>query len=148
MATYSPSDLITKPLPAADGCAVIYNGKVTATSNTATGDIIRFAVIPAGTEVADVLVKTTTSFGTTAPCTIRLASVDGASDAIHGASGTTATLVAAGSTALQTAGNTVQAITPVQTKSDCFLECLMGTVSGGAQGVAVATLHGMGYGAR
>lgn len=148
MATYAPADLITKPLPAADGCAVVYHGKVTASSNAATGDIIRFCVVPAGTEVADVLVKTTTSFGTTAPCTIRLASIDGASDAVIGASGATATLVAAGSTALQTAGNTVQAVTPVTTKVDCYLECLMGTVSGGAQGVAVVTVHGMGYGAR
>ena len=148
MATYAPADLITKPLPAADGCAVVYNGKVTATSNAATGDVIRFCVVPAGTEVADVLVKTTTSFGTTAPCTIRLASVDGTSDAVIGASGATADLVAAGSTALQTAGSTVQPVTPVLTKSDCFLECLMGTVSGGAQGVAIATVYGMALGAR
>lgn len=148
MATYNPSDLITKPLRAADGCAVVYNGKVTATSNTATADIIRFCVVPAGTEVNDVLIKTTTTFGTTAPCTIRLASVDGTSAAIIGAAGATADLVAAGSTALQTVGNTVQPVTPVLTKSDCFLECLMGTVSGGGQGVAVATVHGMALGAR
>jgi len=148
MATYSPADLITKPLPAADGCAVVYSGKVTATSNTATADIIRFCVVPAGTEVADVLVKTTTSFGTTAPCTIRLASIDGTSAAVIGAAGATADLVGAGSTALQTVGNTVQPVTPVTTKSDCFLECLMGTVSGGAQGVGIVTVHGMAYGAR
>lgn len=148
MATYAPADLITKQLPAADGCAVVYSGKVTATSNAATGDVIRFCVVPAGTELADVFVKTTTSFGTTAPCTIRLASVDGASVPIIGGSGTTADLVAAGSTALQTAGSTVQPVTPVTTNVDCFLECLMGTVSGGAQGVAIVTAHGMGYGAR
>ena len=148
MATYAPADLITKSLPSGGGGLYGYHGKITASSNAATGDIMRFCVVPAGTEMIDVFVKTITSFGTTAPCTIRLASIDGASDAIAGASGATATLVAAGSTALQTAGNTVQAITPVTTKADCYLECLMGTVSGGAQGVAVVTVHGMGYGAR
>jgi hypothetical protein len=148
MPTYAPADLITKPLPSADGCGVVYHGKATATSAAQTGDIVRFCVIPAGTELTDVLVKTTTAFGTTAPCTIRLASIDGSSDAVIGASGATATLVGAGSTALQTVGNTVQPVTPVQVKSDCFLECLLGTVGTGAQGVATVTAYGMAYGAR
>lgn len=148
MATYAPSDLNSKPLPAAQGQAVVYSGKVTATSNAATADVMRFAKIPAGTELTDVFVKTTTSFGTTAPCTVRLASCDGSSVPTIGGSGTTTTLVAAGSTCLQTAGNVILATDVVTTKVDCWLECLMGTVSSGAQGVANVTAHGMAYGAR
>lgn len=148
MATYSPADLITKPIVAADGCAAHYTGKVTATSNAATADVIRFCVVPAGSSIRSLIVSTATSFGTTAPCTIRLASVDGASDAVIGASGTTATLVAAGSTALQTVGDTAKAVDSVLTKVDCFLECLMGTVSGGAQGVATVDVGVMAQGAR
>lgn len=151
MATYSASDLANKVVVAATGQAAIYDGKLETADQAAvaaTGDVVRFCKIPAGTRLSALSFNTTTSFGTTAPSTVRLASVDGASDAIIGATGTTATLVAAGSTVLQTVGRAEAAFHPVVTKSDCFLECLFGTVSSGAKGVASAVAMGMAEGAR
>ncbi len=154
MATQAAADLNSKNIVAADGCAVFYDGKLETTDQAAvcaTADVVRFMRVPAGTRVSSLSFNTTTSFGTTAPCTIRLAAVDGVSDAIIDATGsieTTATLVAAGSTVLQTAGRAEAAFHPVTTKVDCFLECLMGTVASGAKGVASAVLGGMAEGAR
>jgi hypothetical protein len=138
MATYANSDINTKPIVAGQGCAVVYDGGVTCTSNCATGDVLRFMLIPAGTRLCEININVTTAFGTGAPITLRLSPVNG---------DTATTLVAAGDTVLNTINKKDMVFSPTTVTKDSYLEGLVGTVNTGAAGVATATALGMAFGA-
>lgn len=139
MPTYKPVDINTKPVQSGDGEAVIYDGKVVPGVATATGDIIRFMRVPAGTRLCDIAIRVVTAFGATAPCTLQLQPVDGTAATV---------LVAAGDTVLATVNRKPMVFEPMTVAKDSFLECLVGTVVTGAAGVATCTAHGMSLGAK
>jgi hypothetical protein len=141
--TFAPADLNSKPIPAGQGEAVIYDGKVTGTPSSTT-DILRFCRIPAGTRLADVNVRIATAFAAAWSGNWQLTACDGASVPIVGGSGTTATLQAVGAV---TAALYPLNFEPVTTAVDCFLDLQLSALTTGAAGVATATAYGMANGA-
>lgn len=143
MTTLAASDLNSKNLVAAQGSAVIYDGKVAGTP-AATSEL-RFCRIPAGTRLTDVFARIATAFAATWAGNWQLKSVDAASVPVIGGSGTTATLAAVGAV---TAGLYTLDFEPVTTRVDCFLELKLSAAGTPAAGVATVTAHGMAEGAR
>lgn len=139
MPTYSPADLNSKPIRAAQGQAIVYDAKLAPGVNTATGDVLRFMRIPAGTRLCEISVRVATAFGAAAPTSWVLTPVDGSS---------ATTLVAAGDTVLNTINKKDLSFEPLTVEKDSFLDAVVGTVTTGAAGVATATALGVAEGAK
>lgn len=140
MTTYAPSDINSKPLPAGQGEAVIYDGKISMSAAAADADVLRFCRIPAGTRLTDVNVNVSTKLSSsTVPSSMRLTPCDGSS---------ATTLVSAGDTVFATVQKKSMAFDPVTVEKDSFLEFLLGTVAAtAAAGVVSVAAHGMANGA-
>lgn len=139
MPTYQPADINSKPIPAGQGEAVVYDGSIPALAAvTATGDKLNLMRIPAGTRLCEVSINVTTAFGAAAPVTMQLAPVDGSAVTV---------LVAAGDTVLNTINKKAMAFTPTTAAKDAYLQLLVGTVTTGAAGALSATALGMSNGA-
>lgn len=137
MATYSASDLTTKPVHTAEfGNASVYIGTNAASgTNVATGDKIRLCKVPAGFR-AHKFTVVNTSFGTTVPATVQFEPLDGSTATTFG---TTDML------SLQTASasGTDYSKAPVAVTKDSYLTLLLGTVSSGnGTGVATGIIEG------
>lgn len=134
MATYSASDINTKPVPSIDNALVVF-GNSTPGANTATADILRPCKIPAGFRVTHVLVNVRTAFAATAPAKIGLTHVDGSTPA---AANPDTLLVAATDTAHATTGvkTLMPQAGPFLTEKDSYLTVVFGTIATAASGVA------------
>lgn len=139
MPTYAAPDLNYKPVPAGQGEAVVYDGKVAPGANTATGDKLNFCRVPAGTRLCEISVRVATAFGAAAPTQWVLQPLDG-SAAVE--------LVAAGDTVLNTVNKKSLSFEPVDVAKDSILQAVVGTVTTGASGVATVTALGMANGAK
>lgn len=142
MATYTASNINDPVFSASDGCAGIITGKVTATANVDTGDILRFARIPPGFEVHAIVVQNA-DLGTTVPGDIGYNFTDGST----GDSSTAFASAYAFGTASAN-GTYIVLSTPVIVEKEAYLEATLGTVSTGTTGAAAVQLHGRYLGAK
>ena len=137
MATYNSGDLAKSVRSSALANGQVYSGSLTPASNVATGDVLTFCVIPAGTNLHRVTVVNA-SLGTTVPGDIELAPVDGSTKTTFASAFAFGTANASGSAVVKA---------PVLTTKDCFLQVTLGTVSSGSTGAVTLIAEGEGIGA-
>ena len=138
MATYNSGDLAKSVRSSALANGQVYSGTLTPSANVATGDVLKFCVLPAGTNVDSVTVVNA-SLGTTVPGDIEFAPVDGS----------TKTTFSSAAFAFGTAnanGSTI-AKKPVLLAKDSWLQVTVGTVSSGSTGEVTLIARGEGIGA-
>lgn len=140
MNIYTASTLTRSP---ATDKSYAYTDQGSVTLTPVTGDIANFFVIPAGTEIREVVINNA-DLGTAAPFDLGFAPLDGS------AGNSTAFASAyAGGTAV-TAGQPYQVIlaAPVKVEKDSFLQAVFGTVSSGASGAVTIQAQGILLGAK
>ena len=138
MATVTASTLTRFP---GSERSYVYRDQASITATPATGDIWRFFVIPAGTEIQAITIQND-DLGTAAPLDLGFAPVDGSSGTA------TAFLTAyAGGTASAT-GTTYLLATPVKVEKDSFCQALFGTINTGASGAVTLAITGQLLGAK
>ena len=138
MATYNSGDLAKSVRSSALANGQVYSGTLTPSANVATGDVLKFCVLPAGTNIHRVTVVNAT-LGTTVPGDIEFAPTDGS----------TKTTFSSAAFAFGTAnanGSTI-AKKPVLLAKDCWLQVTLGTVSSGSTGAVTLIAEGEGIGA-
>lgn len=138
MATVTASTLVRFPTSER---SYAYTDQASITATPATGDVWRFLVIPAGTEVRSITIQNA-DLGTAAPLDLGFAPVDGSS-------GTAAAFLddyAAGTAAAT--GVTYLLATPVKVETDSFLQAVFGTISSGASGAVTVAVNGVLLGAK
>jgi hypothetical protein len=139
MATYTASDLLTKPLPGIDQ-ASNYFGTISNSVATATGDLLRPLKLPAGFRMSVMFVNVRTAFGTTAPASIGISHVDGSTvpALVYGTATAATVITAATDTIHASTGNklVMPQIGAWTTSKESYLEVLFGTIGTGAAGVA------------
>lgn len=138
MATYNSGDLAKPQRGSAIANAQIYSGTLTPSANVVTGDVLRFGIIPAGTDVHAVTVVNA-SLGTTVPGDIEFAPVDGT---------TKTTFSAAFAFQTANANGSRVAKKPVKVLKDSYLQVTLGTVSAGGAAEVTLLAEGEGQGAR
>lgn len=138
MATYNSGALANPVRSAGIANAQVYSGTLTPSANVATGDVLRFAIVPAGTAVHRVTVVNA-SLGTTVPGDIQLAPTDGSSATTFSSAFAFQTANANGSTIVKA---------PVLTAKDCWLQVTLGTVASGSTGAVTLIAEGDGIGAK
>jgi hypothetical protein len=140
MPTYNASDLLLKPArsSALANQNVIF-GTVTPSANVAAADVIRFAIIPAGTWIHRVTVVNA-SLGTTIPGSLEFAPVDGS----------TKTTFSSADYAFGTASANGTAIVkkPVLVSKDSYLQVTITSVSTPSTGEVTLIAEGEGFGAK
>lgn len=140
MSIYTASTLTRSP---ATDKSYAYTDQGSVTLTPATGDVVNFFVIPAGTEIREVVINNA-SLGTAAPLNIGYAPIDGSSG-----SATAFASAYAGGTAV-TAGQPYHVIlaNPVKVEKDSFFQAVVGTVSSGASGAITVQAKGILLGAK
>lgn len=140
MATYTASTLTRSP---ATDKSYAYTDQGSVTLTPGTGDLVNFFVIPAGTEIREVVINNG-DFGTAAPFDLGYAPIDGSAG-----SSTAFTSAYAGGTAVS-AGQPYHVIlaSPVKVEKDSFLQAVFGTVSAGASATATVQAKGILLGAK
>lgn len=140
MTIYTASTLTRSP---ATDKSYAYTDQGSVTLTPATGDVANFFVIPAGTEIREVVINNG-DFGTAAPFDIGFAPLDGSTG-----NSTAFASAYAGGTAV-TAGQPYHVIlaTPVKVERDSFLQAVFGTVSAGASATATIQAKGILLGAK
>ena len=138
MATYNSGDLAKSVRSSALANGQVYSGTLTPSANVATGDILRFCIVPAGTAVHRITVVNA-SLGTTVPGDLELAPVDGSTKTTFSAAFAFGTANASGSAVVKA---------PVLTTKDCWLQTTLGTVSSGSTGAVTLIAEGEGIGAK
>lgn len=138
MATYNSGDLAKSVRSSALANGQVYSGTLTPTANVATGDILKFCVIPAGTNVHRVTVVNAT-LGTTVPGDIEFAPTDGSTKTTFSAAFAFQTANANGSSVNKA---------PVLLAKDSWLQVTLGTVSAGSTGAVTLIAEGEGIGAK
>lgn len=140
MTTYTASTLTRSP---ATDKSYAYTDQGTITLTPATGDVANFFVIPAGTEIREVVINNA-DLGTAAPFDIGFAPLDGSAG-----SATAFASAYPGGTAVS-AGQPYHVIlaSPVKVERDSFLQAVFGTVSSGASGAVTLQAKGILLGAK
>lgn len=142
MATYTATTINDDVFSGQDNCAGIIAGSVNVSTTVATGDILRFARIPAGFKVHMIVIQNA-DLGTSCPADFGYNYSDGSSGDDDNAFLDDAALGTANAAGLVTI-----LATPVIVEKDSYLEATVGTVSSGATGVVTAQLHGVYLGAK
>lgn len=137
MATYNSGDLAKSVRSSALANVQVYSGTLTPAANVATGDVLKFCVIPAGTKV-DSIIVVNADLGTAAPGDIQFAPVDGSS---------VTTFAAAFAFGTANANGALVAKKPVLLSKDCVLQVTLGTVDTGTTGEVTLIARGEGIGA-
>lgn len=132
MATVTASTLTRFP---STERSYVYRDQASITATPDTGDVWRFFVIPAGTEVQSITIQNA-DLGTAAPLDLGFAPVDGSSGT------TTAFLTAYAAGTAAATGVTYMLATPVKVEKDSFCQALFGTVNTGASGAVTVALTG------
>lgn len=140
MTTYTASTLTRSP---ATDKSYAYTDQGSITLTPATGDVANFFVIPAGTEIREVVINNA-DLGTAAPFDIGFAPLDGSAG-----SATAFASAYPGGTAVS-AGQPYHVIlaSPVKVERDSFLQAVFGTVSSGASGAVTLQAKGILLGAK
>lgn len=140
MSIYTASTLTRSP---ATDKSYAYTDQGSVTLTPATGDVVNFLVIPAGTEIREVVVDNA-DLGTAAPFNLGYAPLDGSAG-----SATAFASAYAGGTATS-AGQPYHFIlaAPVKVERDSFLQAVFGTVSAGASGAVTVQAKGILLGAK
>jgi hypothetical protein len=140
MTLYTASTLTRSP---ATDKSYAYTDQGTITLTPATGDVANFFVIPAGTEIREVVINNA-DLGTAAPFDIGFAPLDGSAG-----NATAFASAYAGGTAVS-AGQPYHVIlaSPVKVERDSFLQAVFGTVSSGASGAVTLQAKGILLGAK
>ena len=145
MATVSASTLTLSPTSER---SYAYFDQATITAEPATGDIWRFFVIPAGTQIYEISVNNAT-LGTGAPGDVGYLPVDGSTgdaDAFLNdfKFSIAHATVAAGDTANDTTGIATRLMlsSPVMVEKDSFLAITFGTINTGASGECTIRVNG------
>lgn len=138
MATVTASTLVRFPTSER---SYAYTDQASITATPATGDVWRFLVIPAGTEVRSITIQNA-DLGTAAPLDLGFAPVDGSS----GTADAFLNDYAAGTAAAT--GVTYLLATPVKVEKDSFLQALFGTIDTGASGAVTIAVNGILLGAK
>jgi hypothetical protein len=138
MTLYTASTLTRSP---ATDKSYAYTDQGSVTLTPATGDVVNFLVIPAGTEVRSITIQNA-DLGTAAPIDIGFAPLDGSS----GSSAAFASAYAGGTAAAN--GVTTLFASPVKVEKDSFLQGVFGTVSSGASGALTVAVNGILLGAK
>ena len=140
MTLYTASTLTRSP---ATDKSYAYTDQGTITLTPATGDVANFFVIPAGTEIREVVINNA-DLGTAAPFDIGFAPLDGSAG-----SATAFASAYPGGTAVS-AGQPYHVIlaSPVKVERDSFLQAVFGTVSSGASGAVTLQAKGILLGAK
>lgn len=138
MPTYNSGDLAKSVRSSAIANGQVYSGTLTPSASVQTGDVLRFCVIPAGTNVHRVTVVNA-SLGTTVPGDIQFAPTDGSSATTFSSA-----------FAFQTANANGSAITkaPVLLAKDSWLQVTLGSVSSGGAAAVTLVAEGEGIGAK
>ena len=137
MATYNSGDLAKSVRSSALANGQVYSGTLTPSANVATGDVLRFCVIPAGTNV-DSITVVNADLGTAAPGDIEFAPVDGSTKTTFASAFAFGTANANGSTVAKK---------PVLLAKDSWLQVTLGTVDTGSTGEVTLIARGEGIGA-
>ena len=140
MTLYTASTLTRSP---ATDKSYAYTDQGSITLTPATGDVANFFVIPAGTEIREVVINNA-DLGTAAPFDIGFAPLDGSAG-----SATAFASAYPGGTAVS-AGQPYHVIlaSPVKVERDSFLQAVFGTVSSGASGAVTLQAKGILLGAK
>lgn len=138
MATYNAGDLAKSVRSSALANGQVYSGTLTPSASVVTGDVLKFCVLPAGTNVHRVTVVNA-SLGTTVPGDIEFAPTDG-----------TTKTVFSSAFALQTANANGSSINkaPVLLAKDSWLQVTLATVSAGGAAAVTLIAEGEGIGAK
>jgi hypothetical protein len=134
MATYNSGDLAKSVRSSALANGQVYSGTLTPSASVVTGDILKFCVIPAGTNVHRITVVNA-SLGTTVPGDLEFAPTDGSTKTAFSTAFAFQTANANGSAVVKA---------PVLLAKDSWLQVTLGTVSAG--GAAAVTLIAEGEG--
>ena len=137
MATYNSGDLAKSVRSSALANGQVYSGTLTPSANVATGDVLKFCVIPAGTNV-DSITVVNADLGTAAPGDIEFAPVDGSTKTTFASAFAFGTANANGSTIAKK---------PVLVTKDSWLQVTLGTVDTGSTGEVTLIARGEGIGA-
>ena len=137
MATYNSGDLAKSVRSSALANGQVYSGTLTPSANVATGDVLKFCVIPAGTNV-DSITVVNADLGTAAPGDIEFAPVDGSTKTTFASAFAFGTANANGSTVAKK---------PVLLAKDSWLQVTLGTVDTGSTGEVTLIARGEGIGA-
>ena len=137
MATYNSGDLAKSVRSSALANGQVYSGSLTPSANVATGDVLKFCVLPAGTNIHRVTVVNAT-LGTTVPGDIEFAPTDGSTKTTFASAFAFGTANASGSAVVKA---------PVLLAKDCWLQVTLGTVSSGSTGAVTLIAEGEGIGA-
>jgi|GEM_PF-4702507 len=135
MAIYTASTLTRSPTTEK---GYVYNDQGSITLTAATGDTANFFVIPAGTEVREVVINNA-SLGTAAPINIGYAPVDGST----GSATAFASAFAAGTAVTTGQPYHIILATPVRVEVDSFLQGVFGTVSSASSGAITVQAKGI-----
>lgn len=137
MATYNSGDLAKSVRSSALANGQVYSGTLTPSANVATGDVLKFCVIPAGTNV-DSITVINADLGTAAPGDIEFAPLDGSTKTTFASAFAFGTANANGSTVAKK---------PVLVTKDSWLQVTLGTVDTGSTGEVTLIARGEGIGA-
>lgn len=140
MATVTASTLVRFPTSER---SYAYTDQASITATPATGDVWRFLVIPAGTEVRSITIQNA-DLGTAAPLDLGFAPVDGSS----GTADAFLNDYAAGTAAAAGSVKTYLLATPVKVEKDSFLQAVFGTIDTGASGAVTIEVNGILLGAK
>jgi hypothetical protein len=145
MATYSASDLVTKPKVGGEwGDLTVANGKVVPTSAVVTSDTLRLCVIPAGVEV-DAVIIANASMGGPAPADIGYSPVSSADGSLAAALTYFKTALALGTAS---DGTVLAGFDPVKFEQDVYLTATFGAVTAGTTGTVRANAVGTAKGVK
>lgn len=145
MATYSASDLVTKPKVMGEwGDLTVADGKVVPSIAVVTGDTLRLCIIPAGTEVNAVIIANA-SMGGPAPADIGYSPVSTA----DGPLAANLTYFKA-ALALGTAsdGSVLANFDVIKFEQDVYLTATFGAVTAGTTGTTRASVLGKAKGTK
>lgn len=120
-----------------------YTDQASITDTPATGDVWRFFVIPAGTEIRQIDIQNAT-LGTAAPFDLGFAPVDGST----GNATAFGSAIAGGTAHAAGANYDVLLATPVKVEVDSFLTATFGTINTGASGALTVRAGGILLGAK
>jgi len=140
MSLYTAPTLTRSP---ATDKSYAYTDQGSVTLTPATGDVVNFLVIPAGTEIREVVINNA-DLGTAAPINLGYAPLDGS------AGSATAFASAYAADTAVAAGQPYHVIlaSPIKVERDSFLQAVFGTVTGGASGAITVQAKGILLGAK